>query len=177
MGSRQVISDLARLVDAVRAADTNQGSLLHGEIHWKCVAWTGLELADEVEHADREVVLLFGLFHDSQRKDDGHDRDHGRRAAKLVERMHGEHFRLHADRLAKLIDACAGHADGTTSDDPTIGLCWDADRLNLWRIGVTPQARFLSTVVARRESSLERSRQMLGQRMSWTEIARRIDGG
>ena len=78
-------------------------------------------------------------------------------------------------RLKRLIDACAGHVDGLTSDDTTIGLCWDADRLNLWRIGVTPQPRFLSTPVAKRPEIIARSQAMRGQHLSWARIAGRIE--
>ena len=35
------------------------------------------------------------------------------------------------------------------SADPTIGACWDADRLNLWRVGVAPARGMLSTAAAR----------------------------
>jgi len=172
---KSLILDVPRLVSAVLAADTNYGSHLHGEAHWKCVAWTGLDLADDVPGADRAVVFLFGLFHDSQRFDDGHDPDHGRRAAKLVQRMHGEHFALDAERLKLLIDACAGHVDGMTSTNPVIGLCWDADRLNLWRIGVRPNPQLLSTIAAQRPETLAQSEAMEGQRHSWGEIAARIE--
>jgi uncharacterized protein len=37
------------------------------------------------------------------------------------------------------------------SDDPTIGTCWDADRLDLARegVGIQPRARYMSTEFAR----------------------------
>lgn len=165
-----VITYLDSLLSAIRAADTNPDSELHGDHHWRCVAWAGLRLSESVTGADREVVFLFGLFHDSQRLDDGHDADHGRRAAKLVERLHGEHFRLEAKRLARLIDACAGHVDGRRSDDPTIGVCWDADRLNLWRIGVEPNAKYLSTPAAREPAMIEWASRFEGGGLSWREI-------
>ena len=37
---------------------------------------------------------------------------------------------------------------GEVSADPTIGCCWDADRLELARFGRHPIARFLSTAAA-----------------------------
>ncbi|MDP9256978.1 MAG: hypothetical protein M3Q31_10540, partial [Actinomycetota bacterium] len=43
---------------------------------------------------------------------------------------------------------CTHHTEGRTTNDPTVGCCWDADRLDLRRLGVRPRARFLSTEAA-----------------------------
>jgi uncharacterized protein len=53
-----------------------------------------------------------------------------------------EHFNL-------LSYACSWHAHGHLSDDPTIGTCWDADRLDLGRVGVYPAAQYMSTAFGR----------------------------
>jgi uncharacterized protein len=69
----------------------------------------------------------------------------------------GNELGLAGDRLERLAQACASHADGRTSDDPTIGACWDADRLNLWRVGMAPARSMLSieaTVLATPEEEL-----------------------
>ena len=82
--------------------------------------------------ADLELVLLFAFAHDPQRWHDGRDPDHGRRAANAVWGLAGAGvLDLSPERLELLCQACAGHADGLTSADPTVGACWDADRLNL----------------------------------------------
>jgi hypothetical protein len=44
----------------------------------------------------------------------------------------------------------AHHTEGETSQDSSIGACWDSDRLNLWRVGHEPDPRYLSTATARR---------------------------
>ena len=170
MTREPAIDDVDALLAAVRGADTNPRSHLHGEHHWRCVAWAGLRLARLVAGADREVVFLFAMFHDAQRLDDGHDADHGRRSARLVTHMHGEHFRLDAAPLSRLIDACAGHVDGRRSADPTIGVCWDADRLNLWRIGVAPRAEYLSTGPAREPEMIQWASFFEGGSRTWREI-------
>jgi hypothetical protein len=41
--------------------------------------------------------------------------------------------------------ACTWHTDGLHHDDATIGICWDADRLNIEGAGVIPNAKFMST--------------------------------
>src|SRR3954470_2597322 len=81
-------TDLRRLIDAVYAGSTSRDSMLHGEGHWKCVAWTGSELADHVPRCDRAAVLLFALLHDTQRLNDGHDPGHGPRAASFARDLH-----------------------------------------------------------------------------------------
>ena len=42
------------------------------------------------------------------------------------------------------------HTGGRTSDDPTTGTCWDADRLDIGRVGIIPHQRYMSTEPARR---------------------------
>jgi uncharacterized protein len=96
-----------------------------------------------------DVVRLFSLLHDCQRESDSHDPEHGRRAAELARHLNGRLFVLRPERLELLAAACAGHADGLTSPDPTIGTCWDADRLDLPRVSLLPEPKLLSTAAAR----------------------------
>jgi hypothetical protein len=58
---------------------------------------------------------------------------------------------LSARRAAKLERACAEHREGLITRDPTIGVSWDADRLELARLGVRPNARLLSTEAAKQQ--------------------------
>jgi hypothetical protein len=44
-----------------------------------------------------------------------------------------------------LFVACRDHNGGPPTSDPTLGVCWDADRINIWRVGITPREEFLST--------------------------------
>jgi len=77
--------------------------------------------------------------------------------------------------MDKLAFACDAHADGGTSTDPTIGLCWDADRLNLWRVGAKPSATFMSTVPARRRDIIQQASKLEGQHVSWGRIWREVE--
>jgi uncharacterized protein len=108
----------------------------------------GLSLASVTDGVDPEVVGLFALFHDSMRLNDGHDPDHGRRGSRLAREL-ARLLPLQHWQLEQLTTACDGHTDGFVSDDPTVGACWDADRLDLPRVGIQPEARLLSTVAAR----------------------------
>ena len=58
-------------------------------------------------------------------------------------------------QMQKLVSACRTHTDGMTSSDPTIGVCFDADRLDLSRVGIRPELSFLSTDAAKRKYGLD----------------------
>jgi uncharacterized protein len=158
---------------------THRHSHLHGEAHWRAVAYTALELAPRVAGADAMLGLLFGLLHDSQRLHDGGDPDHGPRAARLTQALHDEGLLpLELPRLRTLVDAIDRHTVGRRTDDPTIAVCWDADRLNLWRIGMKPSPAFLSTAAAREPAVIAAHESLPGQHVSWGELYDRcIQGG
>jgi hypothetical protein len=61
------------LFDAVLTHSTFQSSRLHGLAHWRRVTLNAL--ADETPGAAVEVAILFGIFHDSVRENDGYDPD------------------------------------------------------------------------------------------------------
>ena len=48
-----------------------------------------------------------------------------------------------------LIYGCRHHSDGFVEGDVTIRTCWDADRLDLGRVGIKPCASKLATAEAR----------------------------
>lgn len=121
---------------------------IHGIRHWQRVEQLGVQIA-AASGADESVVRLFALFHDSRRTTDGSDPGHGARGAAYASKLRGDLFDLPDPAFALLREACAGHAEGRTHKDPTIGACWDADRLDLTRVGVMPKARFMSTRAGR----------------------------
>lgn len=123
----------------------------HGPGHWRRVERNGLELA-EVTGADPVVVRLFALFHDSCRENEGHDPEHGERGAELALSVHGDLFEVHDHQLEFLIEACQGHHHGGTNDGITVGTCWDADRLDLPRVGISPEEAYMSTDEGRRRA-------------------------
>jgi uncharacterized protein len=117
---------------------------VHGPDHWRRVEQNGLLLATRTG-ADVEVVRLFALFHDSRRRDDGMDEGHGIWGAEFAASLRGQLFELSDERFALLQYACIWHTDQERHEDPTIGTCWDADRLDLGRVGVIPDPAFMST--------------------------------
>ena len=123
---------------------------IHGPSHWLRVRTNGMTLASMTPGADAALIELFALLHDSRRRDEGSDRGHGERAADYVRQLASDGvLRLTPQRLGTLVSACALHEHGQVSEDPTIGCCWDADRLELARLGRRPIASLLSTPGAR----------------------------
>lgn len=90
------------------------------------------------------VVELFGLLHDSCRLNDGRDPKHGERAAEFAHSIHGDFYSLNPKQLDKLCLALKDHSGENVSTDATIQTCWDADRLDLGRVGIFPSPQFLS---------------------------------
>lgn len=117
---------------------------IHGETHWRRVERNGLRLAERTG-ADVLVIRLFAWFHDSKRENDNTDPGHGRRGAEYAASLRGKFFDLEEEAYQKLIYACTWHTDQDRSEDATIGTCWDADRLDLGRVGMIPAAEFMST--------------------------------
>ena len=120
----------------------------HGVVHWARVLENGLRLA-EATGANVEVVTLFALFHDSRRVNDGHDPEHGLRGAKYARSLRGTLIHLDDRNFELLYEACRLHTDGITEGDVTILACWDADRLDLGRVGITPLPHLLCSDAAR----------------------------
>lgn len=121
----------------------------HGLPHWKNVESNGLALSLHTG-ADADVVRHFAWLHDACRLNEDADPHHGEEAAAWVYEMWLDgHINLSVLAMGQLREAISEHAHGCTSIYPTIGTCWDADRLDLWRVGVTPAARFLSTDAAK----------------------------
>jgi len=61
-------------------------------------------------------------------------------------------FHLDDARLTVLREACILHDRGKVSADATTGVCWDADRLDLPRVGIAPAPRLMSTAEGKRRA-------------------------
>jgi len=120
----------------------------HGVGHWARVLENGLRLSEKTG-ANVEVVQLFAVLHDARRVNEGTDDGHGQRGADLAAAFRGDWFALPDQDFDLLYEACAGHTDGGTDGDITIQTCWDADRLDLGRVGIVPAAKKLCTDAAR----------------------------
>ena len=142
------------LLELVRQAFALPLGGIHGEAHWHRVRDNGLRLAGQTG-ADAHIVELFAYLHDSCRLGDGWDQEHGRRAAELARSLNGTLLALSVDDLECLIFACTYHSDGLMQASVTVQTCWDADRLDLGRIGVRPRPDRLCTTAAQDPATIE----------------------
>jgi uncharacterized protein len=160
----QLAARVEKLAPLAKSAD-------HGIAHWQAVARSGLLLAGEVEGADVALVLLFGLLHDCQRVNEWNDPEHGPRAGAVLADLRKDGSIILSDERAQLLtEAMALHDAGQVSEDPTIGCCWDADRLQLSRVGITPRNDLLSTDPARTEKVQTDTEDMHFQQGTWESI-------
>jgi uncharacterized protein len=88
------------------------------------------------------------------RVNDGHDPQHGQRGAEFARSLRGTLFNLPDDDFGRLYKACAGHTHELTHPDVTIQTCWDSDRLDLGRVGITPHPSRLCTDEARKRETI-----------------------
>ena len=137
------------LVAAIRKRFALDWHGIHGAAHWTRVRCIGLKLA-HFTGANLEVVECFAFLHDTCRRVDGPDPEHGARAALFAERINERVLGLREQDLALLVEACIGHSDGESHQDLTVATCWDADRLDLARLGITPEPSRLCTEHAAR---------------------------
>ncbi len=120
----------------------------HGVAHWARVLENGRKLAGSAG-ADAELTDLFAVFHDARRVNQAVDHGHGRRGAQLARELRGDYFELDDERFTLLEYACEQHTAGLTEADVRVQACWDADRLDLLRVGIRPRPALLCTESAR----------------------------
>ena len=150
---------------------------LHGPSHWGRVLTNGLKIADHVSDVDIEVVELFAFFHDSCRLDDGSDPFHGKRAAIFAESLRDECYSINDDQFKLFSEACEYHTSGRDQKNMTIASCWDADRLDLARVGITPDPAYLITEYAKRADVIDWAvrRSIKNITLGKTDVKRCID--
>ena len=92
------------------------------------------------------MVELFAYLHDSCRNDNGADLLHGPRAARYIDTLRDTYLKGVSDEEMTLLkEACRLHTTTHRTGNPTIDACFDADRLDLWRVGIIPDPNRLAT--------------------------------
>ncbi|QDU27653.1 hypothetical protein ETAA8_27420 [Anatilimnocola aggregata] len=163
MSNQEVAQQLAPIVRRVLQDYLLPLDGFHGVSHWARVLENGLRLAEETG-ANARVVSLFAVLHDSQRENEGHDPQHGPRAAEFAAQLHGQLFELPAAEFALLYRACYDHTHALTHPEITVQTCFDADRLDLGRVNITPHVSRLCTDVAKRPAVLKWADDRAGSR-------------
>ena len=143
---------------------------IHGIGHWGRVLENGRKLAHDTG-GDLKVVSLFAVLHDSKRENEGHDFLHGSKASLFIDEIRNEYLDITDDQLYILKNACTFHNQDLIqpqmfnlygADDEqfqkaiiTIQTCWDADRLDLPRVGIVIDPERLCTEAAKKSNIIE----------------------
>ena len=141
------------LISAIRSEYQLDWNGIHGVAHWARVRDVGLRLAEK-SGANTRVIELFAFLHDSRRFNNN-DPEHGNRAASLAETLRGNAIHLADEEFELLSYACKHHTFGHLEGDITVLTCWDADRLDLGRVGIVPLPDKLCTSAARDSTMIE----------------------
>lgn len=141
------------LIDAVRSQFALDWHGIHGVRHWARVYANGMRLVSGTS-ANIKVIQLFALFHDCCRLSEGSDPQHGPRGAELAGLLRGRLFHLEDDEFILLEEACRYHTARIHHDDPAVAICFDADRLDLGRVGNRPDPDLLCTPEAKKPATI-----------------------
>ena len=120
---------------------------IHGLSHWRQVESNGILLASKTR-ANIDVVRLFAIFHDCKRIDDAYDASHGGRGAEFAKECYRKKlFEISESDFDLLYHACCNHTTEHCCGNPTIDTCYDADRLDLGRVGFVLNPQKMATDV------------------------------
>ena len=122
----------------------------HGLPHWQRVERNGILLSLENgrirEDINIKVVRFFAYLHDKCRVDNWTDIEHGVRAADMLSSIRNTILRDLTDEEVSLLErACRYHTTEHRTGNPTIDVCFDADRLDLGRVGIVPNPKRMAT--------------------------------
>lgn len=125
----------------------------HGISHWQRVYNNCLELG-RFYNINSNVFELFALLHDSKREDEFEDKNHGKRAALFVKELVDKSvINLSKEDKNRLIFACSNHTKSNKRaklyHDMVVQICFDADRLDIGRVGTVPEQSYFCTQYAK----------------------------
>ena len=121
---------------------------VHWIFHWDRVAKNADALL--TSDVDELVVKAFAYIHDVERVNESDDWQHGHRAALLVDEIRSSVLGfLNDQEIEQLKEACRLHTLRHRTENPTINACFDADRLDLGRVGIIPNPDKMATIAGR----------------------------
>lgn len=122
----------------------------HGLSHWQRVERNGIILSTENgairENVNIKVIRYFAYLHDKCRLNDWADMEHGIRAADMLPDIRDTILKDFTDEEVALLEkACRYHTTEHRTGIPTVDVCFDADRLDLGRVGIVPNPKHMAT--------------------------------
>jgi len=134
---------------------------IHGLAHFQRVEKLGSYLYKR-NGADLKVIRYFAYLHDCMRIQDGVDERHGARAESFVQSLYAQGLLALSQQQKELLCYAVRnhHLEDASSEDITIQTCWDADRLDLWRIDCRPNPARLFTDIAKKQATIDFARRL-----------------
>ena len=122
---------------------------IHGLSHWSRVR-NGLKIS-QYNGANKRVIELFSFFHDLKRENNNRDIHHGLRSSQFIQTLSNDLLKITDSERELLTFACMhhNHSRDIKTDDITILTCFDADALDLGRVGIMPDPARLSTDIGK----------------------------
>jgi uncharacterized protein len=125
----------------------------HGIEHWQRV-YLNTQLLSKYYGVQSKVFELFSILHDSKRENEYRDINHGKRASEFVKVLIEKKMIILNDvDQQRLIYACKNHTKSDKKDklykDLIIQICFDSDRMDIGRVGIIPNEKYLSTDYAK----------------------------
>ncbi|MBO5699384.1 MAG: hypothetical protein J6R79_05215 [Bacteroidaceae bacterium] len=122
----------------------------HGLSHWQRVERYGILLSMENgrfrDDINIKVVRFFAYLHDKCRLNDWDDLEHGVRSAEMLKIIWNTILKDFTDEEVALLEkACRYHTTELRTGIPTVDVCFDADRLDLCRVGITPNPKLMAS--------------------------------
>ena len=140
---------------ALRIAEIHmKANVIHGINHVLRALIYAKIMASKICPQNMNDILLGVILHDIGRRNDGVDQGHPLRGAILAKRLLKDNW-PNADK-ERILYAIEHHHKGLVTSDPVVGIIWDADRLDLGRVGLKIDTRRLSTIAATKLVKLAR---------------------
>lgn len=120
---------------------------IHGLDHLRNVGYLSGKFAAELG-ISLETAIIGGFLHDCARSDDSDDAFHAEKSALLARKLIKKNYSNIDEEL--VYKTILFHSGGKTTDNHIQGCVWDADRLDLIRLGIQPKKELLSTEPGKR---------------------------
>jgi len=149
-----MVNDYKDIIELAKQQYEHDINGTHGLQHWHRVFLNG-QLLGNKENINPRIPGLFAFLHDCKRKNENRDPEHGLRASAFIKTLDLDVLQISEDERQTLCYACEYHDKGMTDDNPIIGTCWDADRLDLMRVGIYPDKGYFSTFTAKSQDIID----------------------
>ena len=126
-------------------------SEIHGLKHSILVFLHAMRLSSKLQEIgiaiDRAVCTWFSFLHDACRENDASDEGHGKRASEMVNEIRNSYLSELTDNQISILKSALEFHDRKIklTLNNTVGVCLDADRLDLTRVGITPDPSLMTT--------------------------------